>query len=300
MSWRLESAHPSGTPALRIPCLQQAEGYRDADKHKLLSFRFGIDPGLAVLCYKLWALMALGFLGQARQVAEQVRAEIKNHGHAPTVATCTFFAVIWPELQSGEAEASEQHSAELVAYCTEKKVAQFRLFGTIALACARSMREPTQENIAALRDAIKAQHLSGAHLGDSFFASHLVGALLAAGDVSEADSSLRDTFSFVEQSGERFWLADLYRLDGLVKLKQPVPDVERAEASHRKAIEVARQQEARMHELRAATELARLWRETASDNDPRILIEPILAVIEDDEKTRDVHEARSFLLRAYA
>ena len=290
----------TGQHRLALESLQQAEGYRDADKHKLLSFRFGIDPGLAVLCYKLWALMALGFLGQARQVAEQVRAEIKNHGHAPTVATCTFFAVIWPELQSGEAEASEQHSAELVAYCTEKKVAQFRLFGTIALACARSMREPTQENIAALRDAIKAQHLSGAHLGDSFFASHLVGALLAAGDVSEADFSLRDTFSFVEQSGERFWLADLYRLDGLVKLKQPVPDVERAEASYRKAIEVARQQEARMHELRAATELARLWRETASDNDPRILIEPILAMIEDDEKTRDVHEARSFLLRAYA
>src|SRR4029077_6642103 len=129
----------------------------------------------------------------------------------------------WPELISGKAEECEQHSAELVAYCTEKKVAQFRLFGMLALACARSTRAPTQENIAAFRDAIKAQHATGAHLGDSFFFANLANALLGAGEVSEAALTLQGAFDFVERSGERWWLAELYRLTGLLKLTQAEP-----------------------------------------------------------------------------
>jgi predicted ATPase len=60
-------------------------------------------------------------------------------------------------------------------------------------------------------------------------------------------------------------------------------------------IEVARSQEARLLELRAATDLARLWCETRSDNDPRALLEPILAMIEGGETTRDVRNARALL-----
>ena len=279
-----------------LETLRLAEGYRDPIKLKLLSYRFGIDPGLAVLCYKLWALMELGLLDQAKQVAEQVTAELKDHGHPPTIATCTFFGVIWPELLSGKAEECEQHSADLVAYCTEKKVAQFRLWGTLSLTCARSMIKPTPENIAAFRDAISAQHATGAHLGDSFFFANLIAALLGAGEVSEADLTLQRAFDFVEQSGERWWLAELYRLTGLVKLTQAEPDMEGAEAAFLKAIETARQQEARLHELRAVTELARLGRRNATSRDRRMMLEPILDVIEGGEETREVRDARALLL----
>jgi tetratricopeptide (TPR) repeat protein len=279
-----------------LETLRLAEGYRDPVKLKSLSYRFGIDPGLAVLCYKLWAMMELGLLDQAKQVAEQVKAELKDHGHPPTIATCTFFGVIWPELLSGKAEECEQHSADLVAYCAEKKVAQFRLWGTLSLACARSMLKPTPENIAAFRDAIRAQHATGAHLGDSFFFANLTAALLGAGEVSEAALTLQGAFDFVEQSGERWWLAELYRLTGLVKLTQAEPDMEGAETAFLRALETARQQEARLHELRAATELAKLGGRNATSRDRRMLLEPILDVIEGGEDRRDVRDARALLL----
>ena len=102
-------------------------------------------------------------------------------------------------------------------------------------------------------------------------------------------------FAFVEQSGERFWLADLHRVEGQIALKRPEPDRARAEACFLKAIEIARSQEARMLELRAATDLARLWRDAGSPNDPRALLEPILAQIEGGETTRDVRNARALL-----
>ena len=85
-----------------------------------------------------------------------------------------------------------------------------------------------------------------------------------AGDVTGAEAALQEAFAFVEQSGERFWLADLHRLDGQIALKRPEPDRARAEACFLQAIEIARSQEARMLELRAATDLARLWRDTGS------------------------------------
>ena len=50
-----------------------------------------------------------------------------------------------------------------------------------------------------------------------------------------------------------------------------------------------------MHELRAATDLARLWHDTGSPNDPRALLEPILVAIEGGENTRDVRDARALL-----
>jgi predicted ATPase len=121
--------------------------------------------------------------------------------------------------------------------------------------------------------------------------------LLVAGDVKGADAELREAFDFVERAGERFWLADLHRLVGQIALRRPKPDQARAEACFLKAIEIARSQEARLLELRAAIDLARLWRETGSPNDPRALLEPILAVIEGGETTRDVRNARALLAK---
>jgi predicted ATPase len=101
--------------------------------------------------------------------------------------------------------------------------------------------------------------------------------------------------AFVEQSGERYWLAGLHRLSGQVALKRREPDRRYAEACFVKAMETARGQEARLLELRAATDLAQLWRDNGSDRDPHALLEPILATIEGGETTRDVRNARAVL-----
>jgi predicted ATPase len=199
------------------------------------------------------------------------------------------------ELLLGELEACERHSAEIFAYSVEKKVDQIRRFGAVINACARAMRNPSEENIASIRAGIDANHRAGTSMLDSIFISQLVEAALKANDVPGAEAALQEGLTFVEQSGEWFWHAELHRLDGQIALKQPQPDRAKAEACFLKAIDVARSQEARLLELRAATDLARLWRETGSPNDPRALLEPALAAIEGGEGTRDVRNARALL-----
>ena len=74
--------------------------------------------------------------------------------------------------------------------------------------------------------------------------SHLAEVALEAGDLDQAEADLAQGFAFVDQSGERFWLADLHRLSGQLALRQAA-DRSRAEACFKKAIEVARGQQGR-------------------------------------------------------
>jgi predicted ATPase len=204
-------------------------------------------------------------------------------------------ALALPALMYGDFEAAERYAAEHVAFCVERKVEQFRLWGANYQAAARAMREPTEENVAALRGAIAANNRSGGYFSDSIFKSYLAEGLLMGREIEGAEAALQDAFAFVERSGERFWLADLYRVDGQIALRRPEKGRERAEACFLKAIEIAHGQEACMLELRAATDLARLWREAGAPNDPRALLEPILAAIEGGGTTRDVRNARALL-----
>jgi len=194
-----------------------------------------------------------------------------------------------------EFEACERHCVDLIAYCVDKKVDQIRRFGALFHACARALSDPTGKNTAEIRAAIDANEKSGTRMLNSIAICALAESVLAANDVPDAEAALQEGFTFVEQSGERFWLADLHRVDGQIALKRPEPDRARAEACFLKAIEIARSQEARLFELRAATDLARLWRDTGSPKDPHALLEPILAAIEGGETTADVRNARALL-----
>jgi class 3 adenylate cyclase/predicted ATPase len=285
----------AGQNRAALQSLQRAKKYRDPRRQRAMSYRFGWDPGFAAVCFEVLARLSLGLLDSAAQISAQLQTELLSHGHATTVANATFCARLWPQLVLGDLEGLERDSAELAAYCAEKRVEQIRLLAGLHHAYARAMREPVEKNIDALRAALAALSKSGGIAGNSITISNLAEALLMAGDWASAKTALEDGFAFVEQSGERYWLADLHRLDGQLALRRPEPERRRAEACFVKAIEIARGQEARLLELRAAVDLARLWRDTGAGRDPRVLLEPILAMIEGGETTRDVRNARALL-----
>jgi predicted ATPase len=278
-----------------LESLQKGHPYRDARRHKALSYRFGWDQGIAILSFEVLVRLSLGLLDSAARVSEEVQAELSNHGHAMTIASATFCATTWPKLVLGDLEGLERDSAELTAYCTEKKVEQIRLLTSVHCAYARAMREPVEPNIAAIHETLAALHESGGNTGSSIMLFNLAEALVRAGDLAGAEAALQDGFAFVEQSGEKYWLADLHRLSGQIALLQAEPDRSRAEACFTKAIEVARNQDGRLLELRAANDLARLWRGSRPNDALRGLIEPILATIEGGATARDVRDARALL-----
>ena len=276
-------------------CIDEAERYRDPLHEKGVSHRFGADPDLSILAQKAFTLNFLGLYEQAERAGQEVQLAIRGHPHPPTVATWRIFVLINSDFSFGDFEAAERHSAEHVAHCLENDLGPMRLFGETLLAAARMSRAPTRENIEAYRAAIAANRSTGHQLNFPPENCRLAQGVLALGQASEAQALLDEAFAFVERTGVRYALADLLRIEGLTAIKRPNPDPARAEACFQEAIAVARAQEARPAELRAATYLARLWRSAGSSHDPRALLEPILAAIEGGERTRDVRRARALL-----
>ncbi|HEY3718747.1 MAG TPA: AAA family ATPase, partial [Roseiarcus sp.] len=270
-----------------------AERYRDPVRHRPLSYRFGVDPGLDILAFKTLALLQLGLIGQADRVREEIRAELATHGHAPTVATFTFLSDMVAEDLLGNHLACERIGSALAAYCAEHQLEQIRTIVAEYRTCTRAILEPTIENIRVWRSAHEVILGFGGMCDESEYGAQLAEILLSAGDSVGAETALREAFAFVEQSGELYWLAELHRVDGQIALRRG-PDRARAETCFQRAIDVARGQEARLLELRAAIDLARLWRDAGSAHDPRALLQSILAEIE-GEGTRDVRNARALL-----
>jgi hypothetical protein len=279
-----------------LTSLRKGDSYRDPAKQKALGYRFGWDQSLAVLSFEVLVRLSLGLLDSAAHVGAQVRRELEGRDHPTTVASATFCVTVWPAFVLRDINALERDGSELAAYCTEKKVEQIRLLAVLLSAYARAMRDPIESNIVSIRDALVALRKSGGNTGNSIILSNLAEAFLTAGDLDAADAALSDGFAFVDQSGETYFLADLHRLKGLLALRKPAPDRQQAADCFAAAIAVARSQDARLLELRAATDLARLWHEDGG-HDPRALLLPILDTIEGGETARDVRDARALLSR---
>jgi predicted ATPase len=92
-----------------------------------------------------------------------------------------------------------------------------------------------------------------------------------------------------------YYEAELYRLEGELRLRLDTPDELRAETGFRRALEIARQQQAKSWELRAATSLARLWAGQARRTDARDLLAPIYGWFTEGFDTADLKDAKALL-----
>jgi predicted ATPase len=114
-----------------------------------------------------------------------------------------------------------------------------------------------------------------------------------AGHPEEGLSTLAEALALVEQTGERHWEAELYRLRAELLLMQG--EESEAEASLQRAIEVAKRQQAKSWELRATVSLARLWRRQGRREDARALLAEIYGWFTEGFDTPDLVEARTLI-----
>jgi predicted ATPase len=106
--------------------------------------------------------------------------------------------------------------------------------------------------------------------------------------ISEATTTLQAT-------AERWCEADVHRTAGEIALKSPEPDLTKAEAQFELALVIARQQQAKSWELRAAMSLARLWRDQGKQQQARELLAPVYGWFTEGFDTRDLKEAKALL-----
>ena len=128
-----------------------------------------------------------------------------------------------------------------------------------------------------------------------FLLLHVAEACGRAGLADEGLAMVREAFELVEQTGERLGVAMLHATRGELLLAASEGNEVEAEACFHRALDVARSQEARSFELRAATSLARLWQQQGKRQEARELLAPIYAWFTEGFDTRDLKDAKALL-----
>jgi predicted ATPase len=113
--------------------------------------------------------------------------------------------------------------------------------------------------------------------------------------VEEGLRLLTEALTALEASARGDLLAETYRLQGELLLRQVMPDAARAEACCRQALALARRQQAKSWELRAAMSLSRLWQEHGKREEARAVLAPIYGWFTEGFDTTDLQEAKALL-----
>jgi predicted ATPase len=133
-----------------------------------------------------------------------------------------------------------------------------------------------------------------------FYLSFLSVAYAQLHQFTDARCCIDEAMTAVETTKERWFEAEANRIAGEIALKSPEPDATKAEAYFERALAVARQQQAKSWELRAAMSMARLWRDQGKRDEARELLAPVYGWFTEGFDTLDLKEAKALLDELHA
>jgi predicted ATPase len=120
------------------------------------------------------------------------------------------------------------------------------------------------------------------------------------GQFEEAWRCIGEAMTLVETTKNKCWEAEVHRVAGEIALMSPEPDAAKAQAYFERSLAVAREQQAKSWELRAATSMARLWRDQGKRDEAHDLLAPIYGWFTEGFDTLDLKEARALLDELHA
>jgi predicted ATPase len=250
-----------GEPAATLRHMEHASLLYDPQHHRTHSSQFGQDPGVACKAFGAVALWLLGHSDEAeRQSAEAIR--LSNELAQPSSqALALHFAAMLHQCRRDVPRVLACADASL-AIAAEHGFSFWLAGGTILRGWALAASGGADAGLALLRQGLHDWRATGSVTYRTYFLGLLAEMLGMHGQVEEAGRVLDESLVLVRQTGEGLYEAELHRLQGELLLRGPGEAGEatrcQAEACFSQALEVARRQEARSLELRAAMSLARL------------------------------------------
>jgi class 3 adenylate cyclase/tetratricopeptide (TPR) repeat protein len=248
------------------------------------------DHKSTVLCYLALTLTMLGYLDSGLRAAENSLSHSQSLGDLHTInfSLCYLAAVHHIQRDSQQALRRATESLELAreqGFATWVGVSQM-IRGEALIGNGKG-----EEGLQEIVSGMKAHSGIEATAYQPFGISLLVKGLLAANKLDEALGALARALAISEATGERFYVAELWRLKGEILARQG--RLAEAEDSLRSAIEIARQQGAKLFELRSAMSLCRLMNKSSKDT--RGMLMPVYTWFEEGANATDIRDARALL-----
>jgi class 3 adenylate cyclase/predicted ATPase len=275
---------------------EAVEDYRTYTEEEAtrLTYEYGIQLGAANHAYAAWCLWLLGYPDAALRHGDEGLAIFERIQHGYTHSRYLYWNSAFHSYRR-EWPIVEERARAAIGSAQENGLAMVVAVGRIMQASARAMLGAHDDPAAEIREAMTAYRATGGRFQGTYHLVLLAQALAACGHHGEALSALREAAALVEETGERYVEAEIYRLEGNLLLAQSTNGAAEAESCYLKALEVARGQEARSLELRAASDLARLWAGRGERARAKDLLAPVYGWFTEGFDTPDLQEAKALL-----
>ena len=247
---------------------------------------------------RAWQSHALWCLGRPDTALERGsfalrRARELDQPFSEAIAA-TYLALL--QQLRADRETFTRQAEEALELSARFKATYYRAWAAILVAYARTLGSPDAGALGGLRGAIDSFLQTGAQLRMPYYLALLADALLRSGQAAAGLEAVEQAFSLSRETNERWWDAELHRQRALLLVASGAAPAE-AEAALKRALEVARAQQARSLELRSAHSLATLWADNGRAREARELLSPLHASFAEGLETPDLAAARDLLAR---
>jgi DNA-binding winged helix-turn-helix (wHTH) protein/predicted ATPase len=293
--------------------LEAGIGLYDSQLHRPSRTRIAQqDPHVTNLSYAALTLWRLGYPDQARKRVDEALTWAQELAHPSNLALVLDVAAAGVNILLRDVQAVYTYTEMLMKLAHEQGFPYWLARAAIRQGWVSAERGQVEAGITKLRQGMDTVRAAGAELGTSPILAQLAEAYGKIGQEGEGLLLLAEALAQVEHTGERWHEAELYRLKGQLTLQSQVQSLKSkvsspqhrasstqgeagAEACFLKAIEVAREQQAKSLELRAAMSLARLWQQQGKQHEAYKMLAEIYGWFTEGFDTKDLQEAKTLL-----
>jgi predicted ATPase len=266
----------------------------DPVEHRSLATRSGRNVGVALLSFRSACVWQLGYPAASRNDAERAVKNARESGHPATLMYALNRAIQSYTFCRDYAVADAKLN-ELAALADESADKRARSLETIGRGKLFSLTGKASDAVRAITSGSTSLRSTGVTLYEPWHLWHLAIAYADLCQFDDAQRCIADAMDWIERSKEKWCEAEVHRIAGEIALKSFAPDTEKAEKYFDRALAVARQQQAKSWELRAAMSMARLWRDRGELQQARELLAPVYGWFTEGFDTLDLKDAKALL-----
>ena len=266
----------------------------DPVEHRPLATRFGQEIGVTILGFRSLCLWFLGYPEAALADVDCGLSDAREFGQAATLMYVLSMRGM-TQIFCGNYEAATTIGDELIALADEKGAAYWKATGTLIRGSALALSGSASEAVSMITCGVSAYRSIGVTVWIFLFLTYLAKLYAELGRFEDAWHAVREAMNACEATKQRWYEAEVYRIAGEIALVSAKPDVKKAEAYFERALAIAREQQAKSWELRAAMSMARLWRDQGKGQQAHALLAPVYGWFTEGFDTLDLKEAGALL-----
>lgn len=298
----LQANHASWTTNLMLAnhgivrkCVENGLAIYDAEKHRSHKSRFGgHDPGVCALVHGAMTLWAEGYPDQS--VVYKLKAiDLAEKISQPLSTAIAFGMGAFIHQHRGEVIDVLDLSQKTQRMCSEKGIPQYEGVAHILHGWAVASSGESNNGITEMLRGLEIFSKTGSALRRSYYLTLLAEAYENSSQIAKALETIEYAHQAVELVGEQWWRAEVQRVWGNLRLACSPENSGEAEGYFMRAIEVARAQNAKSFELRAATSLAHLWVKHDRGEEARNLLNPVYEWFTEGFETADLRNAKQMI-----